>query len=60
MEKNIAEKLGIKLWQVSAVLKLMQEGGTIPFIARYRKEKTGNLDEVEIAQIKDELSALKP
>ncbi|MEP7337608.1 MAG: Tex-like N-terminal domain-containing protein, partial [Acidobacteriota bacterium] len=36
-----------------AVLKLTEEGGTIPFIARYRKEQTGNLDEVAIAKVID-------
>ncbi len=59
MEKLIAEKIGIKVWQVTAVLRLMQEGGTIPFIARYRKEKTGNLDEVEISQIRDEFEKIE-
>ncbi|MFN5384174.1 MAG: Tex-like N-terminal domain-containing protein, partial [Bacteroidota bacterium] len=39
----IAQALGIKPWQVNAVLKLLQEGATMPFISRYRKEVTGNL-----------------
>ena len=38
--------------QIKAVLGLMDEGNTVPFIARYRKERTGNLDEVEIREIK--------
>jgi uncharacterized protein len=37
----------------------MEEGGTIPFIARYRKEKTGNLDEVEISKIKEEFDRIE-
>ncbi|MGT2930278.1 Tex family protein [Streptococcus dentasini] len=57
----IAQELGIKEKQVQAVLELTEEGNTIPFIARYRKEKTGNLDEVLIKSIIDtdkSLSAL--
>ena len=49
----IAQKLSIKLQQVEAVLALLAEGATIPFIARYRKDKTGALDEVQIQQIQD-------
>lgn len=55
----IAQKLNIKLQQVQAVLSLFQEGATIPFIARYRKDKTGALDEVQIQQIQDEAKFLK-
>ena len=51
--EKIAEKLGLKESQVSQVLDLTAEGNTIPFIARYRKEMTGNLDEVEIKAIID-------
>ena len=46
--KKIAEELGIKIAQVSAVISLVQEGCTIPFISRYRKEKHGSLDEVQV------------
>ena len=46
--KTIAEGLGINVRQVSAVLGLIAEGGTVPFIARYRKEQTGSLDEVQV------------
>ena len=53
-EKHVAAQLKIKEWQVKNTLKLMAEGGTIPFIARYRKEITGNLDEVQLQSIKDE------
>ena len=55
----IAQKLNIKLQQVEAVLSLFEEGATIPFIARYRKDKTGALDEVQIQQIQDEAKFLK-
>ncbi|MDR2867826.1 MAG: S1 RNA-binding domain-containing protein [Acholeplasmatales bacterium] len=48
----LAKKLNIKTSQVLAVLKLLEEGGTIPFIARYRKEVTGGLDENIIQEIK--------
>ena len=52
MNKDIIDKLstdlGIKVSQIEAVLSLLEEGATIPFIARYRKERTGNLDETEI------------
>ena len=55
----IASKLNLKLQQVEAVLALLEEGATIPFIARYRKDKTGALDEVQIQQIQDEAKFLK-
>ena len=55
----VAIKLNIKPQQVEAVLALLGEGATIPFIARYRKDKTGALDEVQIQQIQDEATALK-
>lgn len=42
---QIKEELGIELWQVEAVASLIDEGNTIPFIARYRKEKHGALDD---------------
>ena len=46
--KKIAEELNIKIQQVSAVISLFDEGCTIAFISRYRKDKTGNLDEVQV------------
>lgn len=52
--KKIAELLNIKNSQVEKVLELTAEGNTVPFIARYRKEATGSLDEVEIKKIFDE------
>ena len=50
--KKIAEELGVKIWQVENTVELLSQGATVPFISRYRKERTGSLDEVEIAQIK--------
>ncbi len=50
---EISEQLAIKNKQVEAVLKLLQEGNTIPFIARYRKEVTGALDEEQIRKINE-------
>lgn len=49
----VAEKLNLKEASVKAVLQLIEEGATIPFIARYRKDQTGALNEVDIAQIVD-------
>ena len=51
--KAIAQELNIKIEQVKAVLTLLEEGNTIPFIARYRKEKTGSLDEEQIRKINE-------
>ncbi len=50
----IAQKLNIKPSQVETVLQLLQEGSTIPFIARYRKDMTGALDEVQVQQVQEE------
>ena len=58
-EPVIASKLTIKVSQVATVLQLLAEGSTIPFIARYRKDATGSLDEVQIQQIQDEAKTLK-
>ncbi len=52
--QGVSGKLGIRLQSVAAVLQLLGEGSTIPFIARYRKDMTGNMDEVQIQQIQDE------
>ena len=49
--KSIADKLNITAVQVSSVVGLFAEGSTVPFIARYRKEKTGSLDEVQVRDI---------
>ena len=55
----IAQNLHLGLEAVSNTLTLLEEGCTIPFISRYRKERTGALDEVQIAAINDENERLK-
>ena len=50
--KEIASKLSVKDWQVENCISLFEEGATIPFISRYRKEKTGGLDDMAVAEIK--------
>lgn len=49
---HIARLLSVKDWQVENCINLFEEGNTIPFISRYRKEKTGGLDDVAVAEIK--------
>lgn len=49
----IARELNLQAWQVFNTIKLMEGGATIPFMARYRKEMTGSLDEVQLAAIRD-------
>src|SRR5512140_3926502 len=53
---HIAKLLNIPLKGMTAVIALLDEGGTVPFIARYRKEVTGNLDEVKVRDIEEKLS----
>ncbi len=54
----IASGLGHHEWQVENTIRLIDDGATIPFISRYRKEMTGSLDEVQIGHIKDEYEKL--
>ena len=56
--RQIAAELGIGQAQVSATALLLDEGGTVPFISRYRKEVTGSLDEVAVMAIRDRLDQL--
>ena len=51
---QIAAAMNLRLMQVEKVLSLLEEGATIPFIARYRKDVTGGLDEVQIQKIQDD------
>ena len=53
---RLSSELGISAGQIAAVARLLGEGNTIPFIARYRKEAHGNLDEVQISQIQERLT----
>jgi len=55
---QIARELGLNFWQVEACAALLAEEATVPFIARYRKEATGSLDEVAVTAIRDRLAAL--
>ena len=55
----ITNTIGVRANQVQNTIKLLEEGGTVPFIARYRKEATGSLDEVQILDIKDLWNKLK-
>src|SRR5215213_3539155 len=57
--QQIAGKLNLAVKQVNSVDQLQSEGATIPFMARYRKEATGNLDEVAIGHIVEEISYFK-
>ncbi|MCH6201597.1 RNA-binding transcriptional accessory protein [Aquiflexum sp. LQ15W] len=56
---KIAEELGIKVKQVTDTVELLDEGATVPFISRYRKEVTGSLDEVQVANIRDRIQQLR-
>lgn len=49
---SIAKRLDVREWQVENCAKLFEEGATIPFVSRYRKERTGGLDEVAVAEIR--------
>lgn len=55
----IANRLNINQRQVERTVELLESGATVPFIARYRKEATGSLNEVQIAAIRDLLLKLK-
>ncbi len=54
---STAKRVGVKDWQVENCAKLFEEGATIPFMSRYRKERTGGLDEVAIAEIRHWIDA---
>jgi uncharacterized protein len=56
---RIAQELNLKVFQVAATAQLIAGGATVPFIARYRKEATGTLDEVQVTAIRDRLEQLK-
>lgn len=55
----IAAELNVRDWQVKATAELLDTGATVPFISRYRKEVTGQLDEVQIAAVRDRLEQLR-
>ncbi len=59
INQKITEELGVKKWQVEAAVKLIDEGNTIPFIARYRKEATGTLDDEQLRKLHERLLYLR-
>lgn len=59
IKKQIKEELNIELWQVEAVVQLIDEGNTIPFIARYRKEKHGSLNDEQLRNLSERLTYLR-
>ena len=59
INQKITEELGVKKWQVDAAVKLIDEGNTIPFIARYRKEATGTLDDEQLRKLYERLVYLR-
>ena len=56
---RIAQELAVKPQQVSATVALLDEGATVPFIARYRKEVTGNLDDTQLRFLAERLTYLR-
>src|SRR5262245_3990968 len=57
--QRIAGELGVQVGQVAAAVELLGEGATVPFIARYRKEKTGGLDDTQLRKLETRLSYLR-
>lgn len=57
--KQIKDEINIELWQVEAVVQLIDEGNTIPFIARYRKEKHGSLNDEQLRNLSERLTYLR-
>ncbi len=58
IQKLLAEELALRPAQVTSALELFAEGATVPFIARYRKERTGELDEVQLRDLSDRYAYL--
>ena len=59
IERQLANELGVRLAQVNAAVTLLDEGSTVPFIARYRKEATGGLDDAQLRQLAERLVYLR-
>lgn len=57
--RKLTEELGVQRWQVEAAVKLIDEGNTIPFISRYRKEATGSLNDEELRNLHERLTYLR-
>ncbi len=58
-QEKIAKELALSPRQVQACIQLLDEGATVPFIARYRKEKTGSMEDIQITQVRDRLQQLR-
>mgnify|MGYP000710313309 CR=1 FL=1 len=56
---TLSQELNIKPWQVENTIKLIDEGNTIPFIARYRKEQTGELSDIQLRELAERLEYLR-
>ena len=54
--RKLTEELGVQRWQVEAAVKLIDEGNTIPFISRYRKEATGSLNDEVLRNLHERLT----
>src|SRR3954447_6285888 len=59
VEQQIAEELGVQQWQVTAAIGLLDDGATVPFVARYRKEVTGTLDDAQLRTLQERLDYLR-
>jgi uncharacterized protein len=59
VEQRIAEELGVQQWQVAAAVGLLDDGATVPFVARYRKEVTGTLDDIQLRELQERLAYLR-
>jgi len=59
INQRIATELGVGVAQVVAAVELLGEGSTVPFIARYRKEKTGGLDDTQLRKLEERLGYLR-
>src|SRR5690606_10529246 len=59
INQRIAAELGVGVGQVAAAVALLDEGATVPFIARYRKEKTGGLDDTQLRKLEERLGYLR-
>lgn len=59
ISKKLTEELGVQRWQVEAAVKLIDEGNTIPFISRYRKEATGSLNDEVLRNLYERLNYLR-
>ena len=57
--EQLAKELGIQPWQTEAVIALLDEGATVPFIARYRKEQHGELDDTKLRDLAERLQQLR-